>query len=183
MSEWWRNKRGSGIDSLRASSPQTLFQRELYIPQGRQLWKKLNAAQGIKEGNPEEKRKMVVFADPICPYCKQFRAAARPWISSGKVELNTLLVAVINPKSGQYASAILNADDPAKAWNDDEMSDGKKRPEPPASTPKETFNLLQCHKQLMDETGAVATPAIASVFCHSIFLPATPALSRLNTVN
>ncbi len=76
------------------------------------------------------------------------------------MELNTLLVAVINPKSGQYASAILNADDPAKAWSDYEMSNGKKRPEPPASTPKETFNLLQYHQQLMDETGAVATPAI-----------------------
>lgn len=139
---------------------EALFQRELYIPQGRQLWEKLNAAQGIKEGNPEAKRKVVVFADPFCPYCKQFWAAARPWISSGKVELNTLLVAVINPKSGQYASAILNADDPAKAWSDYEMSNGKKRPEPPASTPKETFNLLQYHQQLMDETGAVATPAI-----------------------
>lgn len=139
---------------------EALFQREIYIPQGQQLWKKLSAAQGIKEGSPEAKRKVVVFADPFCPYCKQFWAAAQPWITSGKVELNTLLVAVINPKSGQYASAILNAADPAKAWSDYELSNGQKRPKPPESTPRETFNQLQYHQQLMDETGAAATPAI-----------------------
>lgn len=137
-----------------------IFQRELYIPQGRELWEKLSAAKGIKEGSPQAKRKVVVFADPFCPYCQQFWAAAQPWLASGKVELNTLLVAVINPKSGQYASAILNAADPAKAWSDYELSQGKKLPAPPASTPKATFNALQYHQQLMDETGAAATPAI-----------------------
>ncbi len=137
-----------------------LFRNQLYIPQGRQLWQKLSTAPGIRQGNPAAQRKIVVFADPFCPYCKQFWAAAQPWIASGKVELDTLLVAVINPKSGQYASAILNAADPAQAWNDYELSNGKKRPVPPASTPEATFNTLQYHQRLMDETGAQGTPAI-----------------------
>lgn len=139
---------------------EAIFQQQIYIPEGRKLWEKLSTAQGLKEGSPTAKRKVVVFADPFCPYCKQFWAAAQPWIASGKVELNTLLVAIINPKSGQYASAILNAPDPAKAWSDYELSNGQKIPQSPASTPKKTFSQLQYHQQLMDETGAVATPAI-----------------------
>lgn len=139
---------------------EAIFQEQIYIPEGRKLWEKLSAAQGIKEGSSTAKRKVVVFADPFCPYCKQFWAAAQPWIASGNVELNTLLVAVINPKSGQYASAILNAPDPAKAWSDYELSNEQKKPQPPASTPKKTVSQLQYHQQLMDETGAAATPAI-----------------------
>lgn len=138
---------------------EALFKQELYIPQGRQLWEKLTSAQSIKEGNPNAPRQIVVFADPFCPYCKQFWAAAQPWVTSGKVELNTLLVAVINPKSGPYASAILNAEDAAKAWREYELSNGQKIPSV-TGTSKETFGILQYNQQLMDEMGAAATPAI-----------------------
>lgn len=137
-----------------------VFKSELYIPQGRKLWEKLTAAQGIKEGNPDAKRKVVVFADPFCPYCKQFWAAAQPWITAGKAEVSTLLVAVINPQSGRYASAILSADDPAKAWGAYEASKAKQLPPFPEKTAKAVFNAIQYHQQLMDETGANATPAI-----------------------
>jgi thiol:disulfide interchange protein DsbG len=139
---------------------EAVFNQEIYIPQGRKLWAQLSAAKSIKEGNPAAKRKIVVFADPFCPYCKQFWAAAQPWVASGKVELNTLLVAVLNPKSGPYASSILNAADPAKAWSEYELSNGKKRPKSTEGTTKETFNILQYNQKLMDETGANATPAI-----------------------
>lgn len=134
--------------------------QELYIPQGRELWKKLNAANGIKEGAPSAPRKVVVFADPFCPWCKQFWAAAQPWVKAGKVELNTLLVAIINPQSGRYATAILNAANPAQAWSDYELSNGKTVPPFPEQTPKAIFNTLQYHQRLMDETGANVTPAI-----------------------
>ncbi|MCU6670971.1 thiol:disulfide interchange protein DsbG [Enterobacteriaceae bacterium H4N4] len=139
---------------------EAVFTQELYIPQGRQLWEKLSAAKSIKEGNPAAKRKIVVFADPFCPYCKQFWAAAQPWVESGKVEINTLLVAVLNPQSGPNAAAILNAADPAKAWRDYELSNGKTLPASPKGTSKETFSLLQYNQKLMDEMGAAATPAI-----------------------
>ncbi|HKS32914.1 MAG TPA: thiol:disulfide interchange protein DsbG [Enterobacteriaceae bacterium] len=139
---------------------EAIFQEQIYIPEGRKLWEKFLTAQAIKEGNPQAKRKIIVFADPFCPYCKQFWAAAQPWVSAGKVELNTLLVAVINPQSGRYASAILSASDPAKAWSEYELSNGKKLPPFPEKTSKETFSALQHHQRLMDEAGANATPAI-----------------------
>lgn len=139
---------------------EAIFQQQIYIPEGRQLWKKLNAATAIKEGSPDAKRKVIVFADPFCPYCKQFRAAAQPWISAGTVEISTLLVAVLNPQSGRYASAILSAENPAKAWQDYELSNGKTLPPFPEKTDSAIFNRLQHHQRLMDETGANATPAI-----------------------
>lgn len=137
-----------------------IVKRELYVPEGQKLWQKLSATGGIREGNPQAKRQVVVFADPFCPYCKQFWAAAQPWLKSGKVQMNTLLVAVINPQSGRYATAILNAADPVKAWSDYELSNGKTVPPFAEQTPKAIFNQLQYHQRLMDETGANATPAI-----------------------
>jgi thiol:disulfide interchange protein DsbG len=66
-----------------------------------------------------------VFADPFCPYCKQFWSEAQPWVKAGKVQLNTLLVAFLNPNSGRNAAAILNAKDPVSAWREYELSGGK----------------------------------------------------------
>ncbi len=88
---------------------EAFFQKEIYAPMGREMWKKLNAAHPLKEGAESAPRKVFVFADPFCPYCKQFWAEAQPWVKAGKVQLNTLLVAFLNPNSGRNASAILNA--------------------------------------------------------------------------
>ena len=86
---------------------------------------KLNAAHPLKEGAESAPRKVFVFADPYCPYCKQFWAEAQPWVKAGKVQLNTLLVAFLNPNSGRNASAILNAKDPVSARKAYELSGGK----------------------------------------------------------
>jgi hypothetical protein len=50
-------------------------------------------------------------------------------VKAGKVQLNTLLVAFLNPNSGRNASAILNAKDPVSAWRDYELSGGKTLPQ------------------------------------------------------
>ena len=84
-------------------------------PDGPRDVEKLNAAHPLKEGAESAPRKVFVFADPYCPYCKQFWAEAQPWVKAGKVQLNTLLVAFLNPNSGRNASAILNAKDPVSA--------------------------------------------------------------------
>jgi thiol:disulfide interchange protein DsbG len=83
------------------------FQKEIYIPLGKEMWKTLNAAHPLKEGADTAPRKVFVFADPFCPYCKTFWSEAQPWVKAGKVQLNTLLVAFLNPNSGRNASAIL----------------------------------------------------------------------------
>lgn len=136
------------------------FQKEIYAPMGREMWKKLNAAHPLKEGADAAPRKVFVFADPFCPYCKTFWAEAQPWVKAGKVQLNTLLVAFLNPNSGRNASAILNAKDPVSAWKEYELSGGKKLPKPDAAATRETVEILQKHQALMDSLGGNATPAI-----------------------
>ena len=136
------------------------FQKEIYIPLGKEMWKTLNAAHPLKEGADTAPRKVFVFADPFCPYCKAFWSEAQPWVKAGKVQLNTLLVVFLNPNSGRNASAILNAEDPVSAWRDYELSGGKTLPKTQGDTSHATFNILQQHQKLMDSLGANATPAI-----------------------
>lgn len=136
------------------------FTEQIYIPLGREMWQTLNKTKALKEGADTAPRKVFVFADPFCPYCKTFWSAAQPWVAAGKVQLNTLMVAFLNPKSGRNATAILNSPDPVSAWREYELSGGKKLPRFDGATPRETFNLLQHHQQLMDSLGANATPAI-----------------------
>ncbi|AIR68460.1 disulfide isomerase [Dickeya fangzhongdai] len=137
-----------------------LIEKTLYLPAGREMWKKLERAPWIAEGKTDAPRTIVVFADPFCPYCKQFWEMAKPWVESGKVQIRTLLVGIIRPDSGRYAAAILSAKDPAQAWRDFELSNGKTVPPFPASTPAVIVKKLQYNQQLLDELGANATPAI-----------------------
>ena len=136
------------------------FQKEIYIPLGQQMWERMNKTQPLKEGADTASKKVFVFADPFCPYCKKFWSEAQPWVKAGKVQLNTLLVAFLNPKSGPHATAILNAADPVVAWKEYELSGGKTLPKYEGGTSRETFNQLQQHQTLMDDLGASATPAI-----------------------
>ena len=128
---------------------EAFFQKEIYAPMGREMWKKLNAAHPLKEGAESAPRKVFVFAE------------AQPWVKAGKVQLNTLLVAFLNPNSGRNASAILNAKDPVSAWKTYELSGGKKLPKPEAAASRETVEILQNHQTLMDSLGANATPALS----------------------
>lgn len=133
---------------------------EIYIPAGRAMWKKLTAAEGITEGSDKASCKVVVFADTFCPYCKQFWKAVQPAVKADKVEMKTLLVAMLKPESGRYASAILSASDPVKAWRDFEISNGKISPTLPERTPEAASKQIMYNQHLMDTLGANGTPAI-----------------------
>jgi thiol:disulfide interchange protein DsbG len=120
----------------------------------------MEKASWILDGKKEAPVIVYVFADPFCPYCKQFWQQARPWVESGKVQLRTLLVGVIKPESPATAAAILATKDPAKTWHDYEASGGKMKLEIPASVPAEQMKLLNINQKLMDDLGANVTPAI-----------------------
>ncbi|MEB5921393.1 MULTISPECIES: thiol:disulfide interchange protein DsbG [Franconibacter] len=136
------------------------IEQELYVPAGREMWQRLEKAKWISDGKADAPRKIYVFADPFCPYCRQFWQQARPWVESGKVELRTLLVGVIKPESPAYAAAILRAKDPAQAWRAFEQSGGKTAPTLPTRVPEEQAKAVNMNQKLMDELGANATPAI-----------------------
>jgi len=133
---------------------------EIYLPAGRQMWQQLVSAPGIKEGSDDAACKVVVFADPFCPYCNKFWEQAQPYIKEKKIVTTTLLVGVIRPDSGQYAAAILAADDPRQVWHDLESSKGKVKPALNDKTPRAVFTQIQRNQQLMEALGANGTPAI-----------------------
>ena len=120
---------------------------------------KLESADWLREGKRGAHRPYV-FADPFCPYCKQFWQQARPWVESGKVQLRTLLVGVIKPESPATAAAILASKDPAQPRHDYEQSNGKLKLNVPTDIPAALMRTLNINQQLMDDLGANATPAI-----------------------
>ncbi|MFP1528097.1 thiol:disulfide interchange protein DsbG [Escherichia coli] len=105
ISGYMYNEKGENLSN-------TLIEKEIYAPAGRG-----NVATGTTiplapRGKKDAPVIVYVFADPFCPYCKQFWQQARPWVDSGKVQLRTLLVGVIKPESPATAAAILASKDP-----------------------------------------------------------------------
>ncbi|MDM3280277.1 MULTISPECIES: thiol:disulfide interchange protein DsbG [Citrobacter] len=153
ISGYMYNEKGENLSNA-------LIEKEIYAPAGREMWQRMEKAAWILDGKKEAPVIVYVFADPFCPYCKQFWQQARPWVDAGKVQLRTLLVGVIKPESPATAAAILAAKDPAKTWHDYEASGGKMKLEIPASVPTEQMKVLNINQKLMDDLGANVTPAI-----------------------
>ncbi|MFG6655032.1 thiol:disulfide interchange protein DsbG [Scandinavium sp. M-37] len=151
---------GYMYDEKGANVSEQMIQKEIYAPAGRELWSQMEKAHWILDGKKSAPRVIYVFADPFCPYCKQFWQQARPWVESGKVQLRTLMVGVIRPDSPATAAAILTSKDPAKTWHDYEQSGGKLPLNVPASVPPAQMEILNTNQKLMDSLGANATPAI-----------------------
>ena len=151
---------GYMYDEKGANLSNALIEKEIYAPVGREMWQRMEKASWILDGKKEAPVILYVFADPFCPYCKQFWQQARPWVESGKVQLRPLLVGVIKPESPATAAAILSTRDPAKTWHDYEASGGKLNLAIPSPLPEDKMKTLNIHQKLMDDLGANATPAI-----------------------
>ncbi|MGL4036075.1 thiol:disulfide interchange protein DsbG [Kosakonia cowanii] len=151
---------GYMYDEAGTNLSEKLFNQELYGPAGRELWQRMEKAEWILDGQKTAPRVIYVFADPYCPYCKQFWQQARPWVESGKVQIRTLMVGVIKPESPAAAAAILSAKDPAKSWHEYEQSNGKMTLALPKTIPPAIMRSLNLNQKIMDDLGANATPAI-----------------------
>lgn len=151
---------GYMYDDAGTNLSEKLFNQELYGPAGRELWQRMEKADWILDGQKTAPRVVYVFADPYCPYCKQFWQQARPWVESGKVQIRTLMVGVIKPESPAAAAAILSAKDPAKSWHEYEQSNGKMTLALPKTIPPAIMRSLNLNQKIMDDLGANATPAI-----------------------
>lgn len=153
ISGYMYNEKGENLSNA-------LIEKEIYAPAGREMWQRMEKASWILDGKKDAPVIVYVFADPFCPYCKQFWQQARPWVDAGKVQLRTLLVGVIKPESPATAAAILASKDPAKTWHDYEASGGKMTLALPANPPAEQMKTLNINQKLMDDLGANVTPAI-----------------------
>jgi len=124
------------------------------------MWQRMEQSSWLLDGKKDAPVVVYVFADPFCPYCKQFWQQARPWVDAGKVQIRTLLVGVIKPESPATAAAILASKDPAKTWQEYEASGGKLKLNLSGSVGPEQMKILSANEALMDELGANVTPAI-----------------------
>ncbi|MEB6537087.1 thiol:disulfide interchange protein DsbG [Pantoea stewartii] len=151
---------GYMYDAQGQNLSEKIINEELYLPAGRAMWKRLQAMPGLDEGSKAARCKVVVFADPFCPYCRMFWQQTQPLVKNNTLRITTLLVGILTPESGRYASAILAAADPAQAWREWEGSQGKNTPTLPVSTPRALFDQIQHNQALMQELGANGTPAV-----------------------
>lgn len=139
------------------------IQKEIYAPAGREMWQKLDKASWIADGKATAPRKIYVFTDPYCPYCKAFWQQTRPWVDAGKVQIRTLLVGVIRPESSRVAATILASNDPARAWHDYQTQNHAGKPAADSKPGVKQLKMLQDNQNLMDDLGAQGTPAIYSM--------------------
>lgn len=98
------------------------------------------------------KRKIVLFEDPDCGYCKIFRKTLE---DMDNITLYTFVIDILGKNSTAKAKALLCTADPAKAF-EDWMLHGKK----PANISNCDTSVLEKNKELALKLGITGTPTI-----------------------
>lgn len=147
------NAKGEPID-------QETLQNLVAKPMSDQAWAQLESATWVRDGKADAPRVVYTFTDANCPYCHRFWEAARPWVSSGKVQLRHLMVGVIKEDSPAKAAAILGASDPSAALTENEVNYDQGGIAPAKSVPDDVQKTLEDNQMLMLSMGFRGTPGI-----------------------
>lgn len=151
---------GPMIDARGNNLSQAPLEKLVSKPMTDRVWKQLEQSTWIGDGNNNAPRTVYTFTDPNCPFCNKFWNDARPWITSGKVQLRHVMVAVIGPTSPGKAAALLSARDPQAALAQHEQEHGKGGVKPLGQIPEKIRVQLDANQKLMQQLGASGTPAI-----------------------
>ena len=65
ISGYMYNEKGENLSN-------TLIEKEIYAPAGREMWQRMEQSHWLLDGKKDAPVIVYVFADPFCPYCKQF---------------------------------------------------------------------------------------------------------------
>ncbi len=74
----------------------------------------------IRIGSKNAKHVLYAFEDPNCIFCHKLSLALDPYIKSGKVRVNIVLVSFVHANSMGKSTAILSARNPGAAWAENE---------------------------------------------------------------
>lgn len=151
---------GTMIDSQGNNLSQESLNKLLNKPMTEQTWLQLEQSHWIADGSDSAERVVYTFTDPNCPYCNQLWNDARPWITSGKVQLRHVIVAILAPTSAGKAAALLSAKDPQIALSEHEQEHAFGGIEPLDQISATVRQQLDANQQLMQQLGLSATPAI-----------------------
>ncbi len=142
-------------------------------------WAALQHGHWLADGHDDAPRKVYVFTDPNCPYCNKLWSDARPWVTSGKVQLRHLIVGILTPTSPGKAATILSDKDPAAKLAAYEAShafgvstmlaSGQRHPTEDAALksldpiPAADQAILSANARLMQSFGLQATPGVVFI--------------------
>jgi thiol:disulfide interchange protein DsbC len=112
-------------------------------------WGTLPFADAITTTRGKGRRKVAVFSDPNCPYCKRFE---KDLAKLDDITVHIFLYPVIRPESVTLTKSVWCSPDRAKAWNDLMLRDIEPAAAPDCDTPVE--RLVALGRSL----GATSTP-------------------------
>ena len=168
---------GTALDDDGQEADDAALEVTAHPPLGEGAWKQLEASRWIPDGSTAAPRIVYVFTDLNCPFCAKLWADARPWVSSGKVQLRHVIVGILTPTSRAKAATLLTDRNPAQALAAYEglhalvtaktMAAGDRpRPlgdegmAPMAHIPAQTAAQLDANASLMASFGLMATPGV-----------------------
>lgn len=149
---------GNLVDAEGENLSEAPLDRLVRAPQEAEAWAELESSAWIADGATDAERRVYVFTDPNCPYCRRFWQAARPWVEAGRVQLRHVMVGILERDSPRLAISLLGAEDPAAALAAHEAGTPV---EPLDALPRRWELALQDNHDLMESLGLVATPGLA----------------------
>jgi thiol:disulfide interchange protein DsbC len=102
-------------------------------------WAALPFADAITTKRGNGRRKLAVFSDPNCPYCKRFE---KDLAKLDDITVHIFLFPVIRPESVALTKSVWCSRDRAKAWNDLMLRDIEPTAAPDCGTPVEKLVAL-----------------------------------------
>jgi len=102
-------------------------------------WASLPFAEAVTTKRGNGRRKIAVFSDPNCPYCKRFE---KDLAKLDDITVHIFLFPVIRPESVPLTKSVWCSADRAKAWNDLMLRDVEPTAAPDCDTPVEKLVAL-----------------------------------------
>ncbi|HKQ29083.1 MAG TPA: DsbC family protein [Burkholderiales bacterium] len=102
-------------------------------------WSSLPFDDAVTTKRGTGRRKIAVFSDPNCPYCKRFE---KDLAKLDDITVHVFLYPVIKPESVTQTKAVWCSKDRVKAWNDLMLRDIQPRAKPDCDTPVEKLVTL-----------------------------------------
>jgi thiol:disulfide interchange protein DsbG len=151
---------GNLFDEKGEDLSQAPLQKLVYEPMTKAMWSEMEHSTWIADGSPTAPKVIYLFSDANCPYCNMFWEQARPWVTSGKVQLRHIMVGIIREDSAAKAAALLSDKNPELALEKHESAGKSSSLKAMATIPKDIQTKLDANMKLMEEMGLSATPAI-----------------------
>jgi thiol:disulfide interchange protein DsbG len=129
------------------------------------VWGKLQHAKWVTQGSEAPQHRVYVVMDANCPFCHDLWALLRTRYTTG-LQVRYLMVGFLAANSPGKAAAILEASNPSRALDQNEMNFGRLPDDlgggilPKAEMAPGTARSLLANETLIRSIGVIGTPAL-----------------------